>query len=1097
MTNGPAPSSDILSEYIEAFEVAQNDHPDVELSRFLPARNHPLYGTVLRELVRVDLEYRWQRGHPRSLSDYRNEFPELFADVSGLEEIAFEEYRLRCQAGEPASPGEYAQRFGIDTRAWPPYTPPATSATESRPNDSSAAASSAPSPSADDDLRKTARAYQAVRQWNPTGPQAELETALRSMTGSTAHAKLFSAVYGADPALADQFADAMATMPLPGAECHGFRLIAELGRGTFGRVYLARQGDLAGRAVALKMSADLWHESQTLAQLQHTNVVPIYSLHRAGSLQAVCMPLLGVTTLADVLKELQSRPFLPATAAQLDALLAEHRARVVQSLPAGTELHLPSVSPTARDGSTRDRMTYVDAILMIAASLAEGLAHAHERGILHRDLKPANILLTPDGRPMLLDFNLAEDLKLRSALAPNIIGGTLAYMAPEHLEAFAWARPSSDARSDLYSLGLILGEVLTGRMVFPLAKNSSTTVSQLIAERRQGPPSLRAPHLRQGNVVIPAAVESIIRKCLAPNPTRRYQTARQLEEDIRRQLASRPLRYAPEPSLRERFAKWRRRHPRLSSAASVTVLAGLLLTGLLALLMVRNNRMARLEAMEAMNQFQGERQAIQFLFLDNVTPDSPNADSAIARTRRLLDKYQVLENPSWREEPAVRCLPDRERYRLEEDLGELLLLWSRIELLRAARQPASQRDHTLQQALSLNQRAEGCFGSAPPPGLWTQRAEIQSLLGRADDAEQSLRSRNDFPPTARNLVSLAGEQLFHGRYSDALALLQKARRLDPADFWVWFDLGVCHEALAQDAEAAACFGTCIALSPRFAPAHYKFGTTRLRQGLPVESLAALDDAIRLDETLVPAWFDRGLARIALKQYDEAIADLSQAMQRGATPARVLAARARARELAGDREGAQRDLQECLRQEPTDETGWIARGLARMAKEPDAALNDFNRALAINPRSLPALQNKAHVLAQKPAGTANSIRVLGELLAIYPDFLPARGGRGVLFARLGKRTEAIQDAEACLVRSNDPGVLYQVAGIYALTSRIAPAGNQADRNRALELLSIALEKGGGILLVETDRDLDPLRGTPEFEKLLEGARAKRAARKLVP
>src|SRR5439155_27381112 len=87
----------------------------------------------------------------------------------------------------------------------------------------------------------------------------------------------------------------------------------ELGRGAFGRVYLARQGDLANRLVALKISTTLVEEIDTLAQLQHTNIVPIYSVHRAGSFHAVCMPYLGSTTLADVLKQLEKGASIPVS----------------------------------------------------------------------------------------------------------------------------------------------------------------------------------------------------------------------------------------------------------------------------------------------------------------------------------------------------------------------------------------------------------------------------------------------------------------------------------------------------------------------------------------------------------------------------------------------------------------------------------------------------------------------------------------------------------------------------------------------------------------------------------------------------------------
>ena len=116
-------------------------------------------------------------------------------------------------------------------------------------------------------------------------------------------------------------------------------------------------------------------------------------------------------------------------------------------------------------GPARRELGYVQAVLWLVARLADGLAHAHERGILHRDLKPANILLGDDGEPLLLDFNLAADTKLRSHASAALIGGTLPYMAPEHLQALKDGTRLPDARSDLYSLGAILFELLTAPAV--------------------------------------------------------------------------------------------------------------------------------------------------------------------------------------------------------------------------------------------------------------------------------------------------------------------------------------------------------------------------------------------------------------------------------------------------------------------------------------------------------------------------------------------------------------------------------------------------------------------------------------------------------
>src|SRR5262249_46797379 len=120
--------------------------------------------------------------------------------------------------------------------------------------------------------------------------------------------------------------------------------------------------------------------------------------------------------------------------------------------------------------SVLGRLNYMQAAAWLTAQLAEGLQHAHQRGVLHRDIKPSNILVGADGQPMLLDFNLAHNMHNPRAQASATLGGTVAYMAPEHLRALAARDPALvrqvDQRSDLYALGMVLYEMLTGHSPF-------------------------------------------------------------------------------------------------------------------------------------------------------------------------------------------------------------------------------------------------------------------------------------------------------------------------------------------------------------------------------------------------------------------------------------------------------------------------------------------------------------------------------------------------------------------------------------------------------------------------------------------------------
>jgi eukaryotic-like serine/threonine-protein kinase len=552
-----------LDEMIAAYEAAQARGAGATLVDFLPATDHPLYRPVLCELIRIELEAGWENGQPRPLRDYLEIFPALVADRAALQKIAFAEYRLRCQAGEEASPDVYQREWGISTAAWPLAL---------------AALSRGVPPQDDAAARGSFFSATGLSSWGASSWRAEPLQGRRALDA-------------ADPEAARLLAQALTALPEAESTFLDFRLVAELGRGAFGRVYLARQGDLADRWVALKISVDVAGESQTLAQLQHTNIVPIYSIHQAGMFQAVCMPYFGPTTLADLLHDLRQRGTLPTSGKDLVNMLRMRsgplgKRRDDDLVPVPAPL-LP-VDEAVLPIHELEQLSYVDAVLWIGARLAEGLDHAHERGILHRDLKPANVLLSDEGRPMLLDFNLSADTKASSGAQAHH-GGTLPYMAPEHLQAFATGEEALDcpvdARSDLYALGVILYELLTGNYPFATRVGSYDDVlPRMLAERRAA-----VPGLRRWNKKVTPASEAIVQHLLEPDPHRRYQSAVQLRTDLRRQLEARPLRHARDRSLRERAKKWVRHNAWARSRALWGTL--LLMTGAAALALLFWQRM--------------------------------------------------------------------------------------------------------------------------------------------------------------------------------------------------------------------------------------------------------------------------------------------------------------------------------------------------------------------------------------------------------------------------------------------------------------------------------------------------------------------------
>jgi serine/threonine protein kinase len=345
---------------------------------------------------------------------------------------------------------------------------------------------------------------------------------------ATSPAPTFAALV---PAPEDSRTDAP---PSPGQRLGDFQLLRVLGTGSFARVFLARQISL-DRLVALKVTANEGSEARTLARLEHEHIVQVFSESVVLDQRLMCMQYVAGTTLERVLHFLKGRPRHEWNGrAILEGIDCAARR---SSQPA-------ALNPAALRGRGRlAQDDLVQAVCRLGAQLARALDHAHRRGILHRDIKPANILVSQYGRPLLMDFNLSSQANA-AADGPRHLGGTPAYMAPEHLDAFnpeGHTPPEAvDRRSDTYALGLVLFEMLTGELPFPLPLTSTTLSARengggegtaslgetlrLMAAARSLP--VRPP--RQLNPDVPACLDHVVRRCLEPDPRRRYQTAGEL-----------------------------------------------------------------------------------------------------------------------------------------------------------------------------------------------------------------------------------------------------------------------------------------------------------------------------------------------------------------------------------------------------------------------------------------------------------------------------------------------------------------------------------------------------------------------------------------
>jgi len=343
-----------------------------------------------------------------------------------------------------------------------------------------------------------------------------------------------------------------ANTPRVGEQLDDFELLTKLGEGAFASVFLARQHSMQ-RLVALKVSADHGHEPQTLAKLDHPHIVRVYDQKTLSDrrLRLLYMQHVAGGTLQDTIRKLRAVPRAEWSGSLLIRI-------VDQALD-------DSGAEQTHDSSHRSilsEMTWPEVVCHLGSQLADALHYAHGQGVLHRDLKPANILLSQSVSPKLVDFNISSCSKVDGASPAAYFGGSLAYMSPEHLEA---SNPlhdripeSLDARTDVYALGVVLWELLTGSRPFcdrSLVEGWAATTDEMARRRQDGIPIEAYENLPLG---CPSSVCEVLDKSLYANPEERYGSAAEMAAQL--SLCNHPeaLRLLTEPRRGLRWAalKW-------------------------------------------------------------------------------------------------------------------------------------------------------------------------------------------------------------------------------------------------------------------------------------------------------------------------------------------------------------------------------------------------------------------------------------------------------------------------------------------------------------------------------------------------------------
>jgi tetratricopeptide (TPR) repeat protein/tRNA A-37 threonylcarbamoyl transferase component Bud32 len=515
----------------------------------------------------------------------------------------------------------------------------------------------------------------------------------------------------ADPSLLD--ASPPATNRDEPVSIGPYVVLGIVGEGGMGVVYLAEQ-DSPRRRVALKvvrpgMASEALlrrfeHEAQALARLQHPGIAQIYQAGTDG---------VG----------LRRRPYFAM--------------ELVEGRP------LPVYADEHKLGA-RDRI----ALFIL---VCEAVQHAHMKGVIHRDLKPGNIIVGADGQPKVLDFGVARvtDSDIRAATVQTDVGqlvGTVPYMSPEQI---AGQTQELDTRSDVYSLGVVLFELLTGRLPYDLENKSIIEAARLIREQ---PPTRLSVAVRS----LRGDLDVILGKALEKDRHRRYQSAAELGVDLGRYLRREPISARP-PSALYQMGRFASRHRALVAGAAAVLLV--LVAGLLGVLQQRNVAQREAHRATTINEF----------FMDMLKAANPERLHGREMTvKELLD--EAAEKLA--SKPSGNALIDEE---IRVTLGQTYWLLGALDksepLLRAGAE-----------------RAEAATGKDNPITLTalTTLSLVLSTTGRSDEAGPML--ERVYQVELRRLGERNTETLSamnnwarwldaHGRQDEALALLQRVARL--------------------------------------------------------------------------------------------------------------------------------------------------------------------------------------------------------------------------------------------------------------------------------------------------------------------------------
>lgn len=849
--------------------------------------------------------------------------------------------------------------------------------------------------------------------------------------------------------------------PEIGSQIGEFNLIGILGEGAYGRVFLAQQNQLEDRLVVLKFTNQTTVEHRLLARMQHTNIVPIHSVHKFEGLQAICMPLLGIITLRDLLQKTEVPSQGLQDRALIQTIMKSKEDTVIGSISdqkcASRFLKRQNFEhgdyrPIRRSFASRE------GVIEITKKIAEGLGYAHQRGIVHGDLKPANILISDDGEPIILDFHLGRSV---AGNIGSLVGGTIPYMPPEQLRNFENEYSEPTPQYDIYAAGALIYELLTGKPPFTDSIGNCKDLSEIA--NRKAVAFQVADH--KDNRVEPD-LAAIIEKCLSPHPSARFQNGTELAAELRRCLNYQPLKQTSRGSFSNRVAKWAKRHPRISSASAVFSFAACIIAILIAGILLLNSRLGAIAAKQASNE--------RIEMANSLRPTLAVAfdgrlDESAFNTSIQTASSLVNEN-AWRNLAEIESVFESNHLPLDqielEKLSAAEVHYWLAELFQNS--PDNIIEEKARSNLELARNHNAIGRAIWPKGrsslaLHEQWSELDDNATKPDGQEL-----NNFEDrllwTMQQNLPLKEKQV-------AYESLAKERK---DHFASWLLLANVCSRQGKSEKAVAYYNICQSINPESHIPWLFQGMEDLKKNNFAGAMENLARAESLAPDDVTVLLNLALALGKNRKLELALQKYNKAIELGAHQTRVYYLRSRLQNALGNKEGARNDYDYFMNTEPMDELSCITRGVRLLPTDPQLAIADYKKALKFNSRSLAAFNNLANVYSETLNDNKTAIEFLNKAIRIRPAEPALFASRAVLHSRIGNEDAATTDAEKAIQLEKSGNIFYRVAGVYAQLSKF----DEKHVGTSLKFLAMAAfdDPATVLRLRKNDPDIEPVAET---------------------